>query len=261
MAVSCAAADHTRTGGDRDTTLKIGGIRCSHRRCGRSQRAKPRRPVAAIRHADGRPSSSGSGISRTAHRRRYLAAKLWVLRGSADTLLSAPVAVGSGQTLRSGARTWSFATPRGIRIVVSKDMDPVWVRPDWDYVEVARANHLRLDSVSARRSRPQPDGSQLVVRDGVVGVERDSTFTPWPVDDEIVLDRVLYAPPIGTEYRAVHGVLGHYRLGLGGAIGLHGTNDHASIGHAVTHGCLRLTDADLEWLFSHIPIGTRVFIY
>lgn len=227
--------------------------------------------VASVRNLGGQSRQSGTPMAdpraaaAASRELRIVVAisrrKLWVLRGSADTLLSAPVAVGSGQTLRSGARTWSFATPRGIRIVVSKDMDPVWVRPDWDYVEVARANHLRLDSVSARRSRPQPDGSQLVVRDGVVGVERDSTFTPWPVDDEIVLDRVLYAPPIGTEYRAVHGVLGHYRLGLGGAIGLHGTNDHASIGHAVTHGCLRLTDADLEWLFSHIPIGTRVFIY
>src|SRR6185437_7332180 len=45
--------------------------------------------------------------------------RLWVVRDSADTLLSAPVAVGSGRTLRSGSRAWRFSTPRGIRSVVS----------------------------------------------------------------------------------------------------------------------------------------------
>ena len=48
----------------------------------------------------------------------------------------------------------SLATPRGIRTVLSKETDPVWVRPDWAYVEVARDNGLRIDSVSVRRPRP-----------------------------------------------------------------------------------------------------------
>ena len=93
-------------------------------------------------------------------------------------------------------------------------------------------------------------------------VLRDSaTFEPLPTDEEIVFGDVLYVPPIGTEHRAVAGMLGRYRLNLGDGIGVHGTPDAASIGRPVTHGCLRLADDALEWVFLNIPLGTRVFIY
>lgn len=187
--------------------------------------------------------------------------RLWVVRDSADTLLSAPVAVGSGRTLRSGSRVWHFVTPRGVRSVVSKETEPVWIRPDWGYIEVARAHHLRVDSVSAQRPRLLDDGAKLVVRGNLVGVETDSVFVPWPVDDEIVIDDVLYIPPFGTGHRAIAGELGHYRLNLGDGVGIHGTPDHDSIGRAVTHGCLRLGDDDLAWLYANVSVGTRVYIY
>jgi hypothetical protein len=187
--------------------------------------------------------------------------RMWVMRDSADTLLSARVAVGSNKTLRFGSRVWRFVTPRGVHPVLSKEIDPLWVRPDWAYIEVAREHHLRLDSVTTRRSRRLSDGTMLVVRGNQVGVLADSVFTPVPVEDEIVFDGVLFIPPIGTEHRAVPGTLGKYRLNLGDGIGLHGTPDGGSIGRAVTHGCMRLADADLEWVYQNVPIGTKVYIY
>jgi hypothetical protein len=215
--------------------------------------------VDAARGSDPREAAASARDVRIvvsiAHRR------LWVVRDSADTLLSAPVAVGSGRTLRLGSRAWRFNTPRGIRSVLSKETDPAWIRPDWGYVEVARAHHFRLDSVSAERPRPLADGAQLVVRGRLVGVEKDSVFVPWPVDDEIVIDGTLYIPPFGTEHRSLHGQLGAYRLNLGDGVGIHGTPDHDSIGHAVTHGCMRLGDDDLAWLYANVAIGTRVYIY
>jgi lipoprotein-anchoring transpeptidase ErfK/SrfK len=172
------------------------------------------------------------------------------------------VAVGSGRTLRDGGRVWKFDTPRGIHAVLSKEADPVWIRPEWAYIEVAHDNRLRLDSVSEHRPRPLPDGEVLVVRGRFVGVLSDSAaFEPWPVDDELVFDDVLYMPPIGTENRAVRGTLGRYRLNLGDGVGIHGTGDHASIGRAVTHGCLRLGDADLARVFMLVQVGAPVFIY
>jgi L,D-transpeptidase catalytic domain len=187
--------------------------------------------------------------------------RLWTLGADGDTLLAAPVAVGSGRRLRSGSQVWSFNTPRGVRTVISKEIDPLWIRPDWAYVEVAREHHLRLDSVSVTRSRPLPDGRTLIVRGRVVGTLWDSSFVEWPEDDEIVIGDVLYIPPIGSEQRSVPGVLGAYRLNLGDGLGIHGTPEKESIGRAVTHGCLRLNDADLDWLFRNVPVGTRVFIY
>ena len=68
-------------------------------------------------------------------------------------------------------------------------------------------------------------------------------------------------PPLGTPYRAQAGVLGPYRLNLGGSVGLHGTSEKESIGKAVTHGCVRLHDDDITWLFLNVPIGTKVYIY
>lgn len=43
--------------------------------------------------------------------------------------------------------------------------------------------------------------------------------------------------------------------------GIHGTNDPSSIGHAVSHGCIRMHNQDVEELASIIPIGTSVVIH
>ena len=43
-------------------------------------------------------------------------------------------------------------------------------------------------------------------------------------------------------------------------VGIHGTPDPASIGYSVSHGCIRLTIPDAEWLFQRVAVGTTVFI-
>lgn len=43
--------------------------------------------------------------------------------------------------------------------------------------------------------------------------------------------------------------------------GIHGTNNPNSIGHAVSRGCIRLHNKDVEELASMIPIGTQVIIH
>jgi lipoprotein-anchoring transpeptidase ErfK/SrfK len=43
-----------------------------------------------------------------------------------------------------------------------------------------------------------------------------------------------------------------------GVIGLHGTNDESSIGHDVSHGCIRLHNADIVRLAKLLPLGTPV---
>ena len=34
-----------------------------------------------------------------------------------------------------------------------------------------------------------------------------------------------------------------------------------SIGKAATHGCMRLRDEDIEWLYQFVPVGTKIYIY
>lgn len=43
--------------------------------------------------------------------------------------------------------------------------------------------------------------------------------------------------------------------------GIHGTNDPNSIGHAVSRGCIRMHNKDVEELAHTVPIGTQVFIH
>ncbi|MEK4425045.1 L,D-transpeptidase family protein [Solibacillus sp. FSL K6-1523] len=43
--------------------------------------------------------------------------------------------------------------------------------------------------------------------------------------------------------------------------GIHGTNNPSSIGHAVSHGCIRMHNKDVEELARIVPIGTQVIIH
>jgi lipoprotein-anchoring transpeptidase ErfK/SrfK len=45
-----------------------------------------------------------------------------------------------------------------------------------------------------------------------------------------------------------------------GVIGLHGTNNSASIGRAVSHGCIRMTNASITKLAQNMPVGTPISI-
>ncbi|AHG91928.1 ErfK/YbiS/YcfS/YnhG family protein [Gemmatirosa kalamazoonensis] len=186
--------------------------------------------------------------------------ELYVLDG-ADTLLVAPVAVAVDTTLSYNGKSWRFETPRGKRKILSKESNPVWVPPEWHYAEVASRQGLRLAHLERGRAVTLADGRKLVVRGDRVGTLDGSTFTPLPSDEEIVFDGTIYVPPTGTANRRIEGELGKYKLSLGEGYLLHGTPHTESIGTAATHGCVRLLDEDVEWLYDQVPVGTPVYIY
>ncbi len=186
--------------------------------------------------------------------------KLSVVEGN-DTLHSAPVAVGMGRLLEYGGRRWTFATPRGVRTVIAKSEAPKWRPPDWAYAEVARQYRLRLGHMPARGAVTLRDGRKLVVRDSLVGLMLADGFAALPVDEHIVFDSTLYVPPLGTANRRIDGELGNYRLDMGGGYLLHGTPTGETPRSATTHGCVRLGDDDLQWLYDFVPVGTKVYIY
>ena len=45
-----------------------------------------------------------------------------------------------------------------------------------------------------------------------------------------------------------------------GRVGLHGTNEPGLIGSSVSHGCIRLRNADVRRLAKILPLGTPVYI-
>jgi lipoprotein-anchoring transpeptidase ErfK/SrfK len=61
--------------------------------------------------------------------------------------------------------------------------------------------------------------------------------------------------PLGTRW------LGFSVPGTGGySYGIHGTNRPYSIGSHASSGCVRMHNKDIEWLYRHIPLGTKVVI-
>ncbi|WP_240416898.1 L,D-transpeptidase [Paenibacillus periandrae] len=61
--------------------------------------------------------------------------------------------------------------------------------------------------------------------------------------------------PLGTRW------LGINVPGSGGyTYGIHGTNRPYSIGSHASSGCVRMHNRDIEWLYRHIPLGTKVII-
>jgi hypothetical protein len=186
---------------------------------------------------------------------------LWVMDG-ADTLRRASAGVGMDSTLTYRGKVWKFETPRGVRRVIAKTADPKWSPPEWHYVEMAQARHLRLVRLPSSRPLRLADSSEIVVRDGEVGLVRPGElFRPFAAGEEIIWDSTLFIPPLGTKQRQVAGELGRYRLDLGDGYLLHGTPYTESIGQRSSHGCIRLADDDVEWLYEHVPVGTPVVIH
>ena len=124
--------------------------------------------------------------------------RLLVVNEANDTLRTATVAVGSDRTIRNGDSTWTFTTPRGATNVVAREVNPVWIPPDWHYVEIAHDSGLALAQLREDRPVRLGDGRLLVVRSVIIGViGPDSVFREVPADQEIVFDGTLFVPPFG----------------------------------------------------------------
>jgi L,D-transpeptidase ErfK/SrfK len=60
--------------------------------------------------------------------------------------------------------------------------------------------------------------------------------------------------PLGTRW------IGFWSDGTN-QIGFHGTNQAHSIGQAVSHGCIRMLNTDIEALYQQVKMGTPVVVY
>lgn len=105
------------------------------------------------------------------------------------------------------------------------------------------------------------DGSR--VQTFPIGVGKNATPTPGGT---YYLKELLRVPnPSGPYGPFAYGLSGFSTTlksfaGADAVIGLHGTNDPASIGRDVSHGCIRLRNADIRQLAELLPLGTPVRI-
>jgi lipoprotein-anchoring transpeptidase ErfK/SrfK len=157
-----------------------------------------------------------------------------------DTLYKAPVAVGSGKTLVMGGTTKRFVTPRGRMSITHKELDPIWVPPNWHYIEYARKTGR-----------------------GIIDMSNASpgALAGYPAGRVPVRGNSVIIPPWGSPQRAHKGVLGVAKLEMYDGYYFHGTDDESSIGTNASHGCIRMRKADILWMYKNVPVGTQVYIY
>lgn len=165
--------------------------------------------------------------------------RVWYLQGE-DTLFTAPVAVGSGETMVINGETKRFQTPRGVMKITHKEKDPVWVPPDWHYVQYARRHGLKVRNMS----NASPDA-----------------LAGFPEGQVPVADGTVIIPPYGSPQRRHKGVLGVAKLEMYDGYYFHGTDNEGSIGSAASHGCIRMRKDDVLWMYDHVSVGTPVYIY
>lgn len=104
-------------------------------------------------------------------------------------------------------KKWVFDTPLGEKIIERKQKKPVWIKPDWAFIEEGE--------------EPPKDPAER--------------FDPYS--------------------------LGDYGLYMGDGYIIHGTLFKSLLGRRATHGCIRLGDEDLAFLYENVPVGTRVYLY
>lgn len=67
--------------------------------------------------------------------------------------------------------------------------------------------------------------------------------------------------PKRLDERVEGGVLGEYALSFGNGFFIHGTLYTRMLGRNVTHGCVRVGDADLEAVYRAVSVGSKIIIF
>lgn len=83
----------------------------------------------------------------------------------------------------------------------------------------------------------------------------------WYKPDWAFIEEGVPIPPLSSPKRYQGGVLGDYAVAFGHGYMIHGTLYKRLLGMPVTHGCVRLDDADMEIVFSELTHGSKVFVF
>lgn len=119
------------------------------------------------------------------------------------------------------------------------------------HIEIDKSENLLrfFNDLQLVRTYPVATGDQGVTPIGTYTIANRLIGPTWYWQGYAV-------PPDDPEYP-----LGSRWLGLSKrGYGIHGTNEPESIGQQISHGCIRMHNADVEELFDVVPVGTGVTI-
>ena len=160
-----------------------------------------------------------------------------------------------------GTHSSTHCTPDWYRVALSvlPNGTTGWVRA-WA-VRTYRVRSRIVVDVSQRRLRLYRSGKLKVETRVAVG----ASATPTPLGRFFVNERYVLLDARGPFGPNALGISAHSnalrRVWVeDGPIGIHGTNEPSSIGHAASHGCIRIANDVMRRLFPLAPAGTPVIV-
>lgn len=150
------------------------------------------------------------------------------------------------------------AAPKGPYIVVDTAQNRVYLRNGHRTLYSAMAS----TGSGARLQDPRnpTNGWVFDTPRGVFTISSKIKNPAWNKPDWAFIEEG-EAIPTRPKDRIETGVLGDYALGFGNGYFIHGTLYTRMLGTNVTHGCIRLGDKPLEYLFHHVSLGTTLIIF
>jgi len=170
-----------------------------------------------------------------------------------------PIAKAQPRPVASAPRNplQAFA-PQGIYVVVDTAQNKVYVR------EGEKILHTAVASTGSGASLQDPrnpnKGWVFETPRGVYAILNKIKNPAWVKPDWAFIEEG-ESIPTKSQDRVETGVLGDYALGFGNGYFIHGTLYTRLLGTNVTHGCIRLGDKDLEYLYRHVPTGATLIIF
>jgi lipoprotein-anchoring transpeptidase ErfK/SrfK len=128
-------------------------------------------------------------------------------------------------------------------------------------VQIYRVRSRIVVDVSERELRLYRSGRLILTTRVAVG----APATPTPLGHYFVDERYVLRDASGPFGPSALGISAHSDVLKNvwvqdGPIGVHGTNEPWSLGHAASHGCIRVANAVMRRLFAVAPAGTPVIV-
>lgn len=154
-------------------------------------------------------------------------------------------------------RRFNALTPKQNYLIVNTSDNHFYLYRDKQLIRegfVSTGSNVRLQSHDEREWLFKTPKGKHTVKGKI-------TRPVWRKPDWAFIEEGLPVPPREHPSRYEAGVLGDYALSLGDGYLIHGTLYKRFLGMPVTHGCIRLNDEDLEFIFNSLNVGSRVYIY
>jgi lipoprotein-anchoring transpeptidase ErfK/SrfK len=160
-------------------------------------------------------------------------------------------------------------------LALSKLVDPETGQPTWYRLSLPGRPNGQTGWVRANAVRIKPVAKRLIVDRGA------RSFQFWHGNRLVRTGRIAVGAPgaetptglfyVQSKFRPTAPILGAYAFETsayskltdwpgGGVVGVHGTPWPELLGQAVSHGCIRLHNEDVQFLRSRVPLGTPVKI-